>query len=77
MALFRPGRGDYFYTISELTRFGIVTVRMSSLSVCKAVGKCLWEDHVTIHFLKNEEEFKEKAVDMEELKMKRNSKKKQ
>ena len=52
IALYRMGRGDYLYTILELCGCGVATVCNIKLQVSKAIVKNLWEDHVSVHFLK-------------------------
>ena len=67
ICLYRLGRGDYFYTISELVGFGRSTVCGIVNDVAQAIVEILWEEHVSKHFPKDKEQFKEKLFDMEEL----------
>ena len=67
MCLYRLARGDYFYTISELFGCGRSTVCVVVNEVTQAIVEVLWEEHVSKHFPKNEQQLKEKMLDMEEL----------
>ena len=67
MCLIRLGRGNYFYTISELFGCGHSIVRVVVNEVTQAIVKVLWEEHVSKHFPKNQQQFKEKMLHMEEL----------
>ena len=67
ICLYRLGRGDYYYTISEMTGFGLSTVSTIVQEVCEAIVKNLWAECVTHHFPKDEAQFKEKMLDFEEL----------
>ena len=67
ICLYRLGRGDYYYTNSEMTGFGLSTISTIVLEVCEAIVKHLWAGCVTHHFPKDEAEFKEKMLDFEEL----------
>ena len=60
MCLYRLARGDYFYTISELFGCGRSTVCYVVNEVTEAIIEVLWEEHVSKHFPKNEQELKEK-----------------
>ena len=64
---YRLGRGDYFYTISELVGCGRSTVCGIVNDVAQAIVEVLWEEHLSKHFPKDKEQFKEKMFDMEEL----------
>ena len=67
VCLYRLARGDYFYTIAEMTDLGNSTVCGIVSEVTKAIINNLWSDQVLRHFPRNEEEFREKILDMEEL----------
>ena len=67
ICLYRLGRGDYYYTISEMTGFRLSTVSTIVQEVCEAIVKNLWAECVTHHFPKDEAEFKEKMLDFEEV----------
>lgn len=67
ICLYRLARGDYYYTIAEMTGLGVSTVCTIVNEVTKAIVENLWEECVTKHMPKSEEEFKKKMLDMEEL----------
>lgn len=67
ICLYRLARGDYYYTIAEMTGLGVSTVCTIVNEVTKAIVENLWEECVTKHMPKSEEEFKKKMMDMEEL----------
>ena len=67
VCLYRLTRGDYFYTIAEMTGLGNSTVCGIVSEVAKAIINNLWSDQVLRHFPRNEEEFREKILDMEEF----------
>ena len=67
LCLYRLGRGDYFYTISEMTGLGASTVCAIVSEVSSALIECLWEREITAYMPKNEAEFLEKIHDMEQL----------
>ena len=67
VCLYHLARGDYFYTIAEMTGLGNSTVCGIVSEVTKAIVNNLWSDQVTRHFPRNEEEFQEKILDVEEL----------
>ena len=58
ICLYRLGRGDYLFTISEMTGYGVVTVCQILTEVSSAIVKNLWTDSVACHFTKNEETLK-------------------
>ena len=55
ICLYRLGRGDYLFTISEMTGYGVATVCQIVIEVSSAIVKNLWTDSVACHFPKNEE----------------------
>ncbi len=67
ICLYRLGRGDYMYTISEMVGLGRSTVTTIVNEVTSAIVSCLWKECVSVHMPKTENEFKEKLLDMEEL----------
>ena len=68
VCLYRLGRGDYFRcSIAEMTGLGNSRVCGIVSEVTKAIVNNLWSDQVTRRFPRNEEEFREKILDMEEL----------
>ena len=67
VCLYRLGRGDYLYTISELTVLGNSTVCMIVIEVCNEIIKQLWVSAVGKLFPTTENDFKEAIIDMEQL----------
>ena len=65
ICLYRLGRGDYLFTISELTGYGVATCCKIVIEVSNAILKNLWTDSVASHFPTSEEEFKKCMVEME------------
>lgn len=65
--MYRLARGDYYYTISELTGYGESTVCTIVREFCEAIVKNMWEESVNSHFPHDASEFKEKMLDTEEL----------
>ena len=53
VCLYRLGRGDYLYTISELTALGNSTVCMIVIEVCNEIIKQLWVSAVGKPFSHN------------------------
>ena len=64
--LYRFARGDYLYTLSDMSGFGIATIQSIVIEVCEAITRNMWQDAVSIHFPSSEEHMKEKIIDMEE-----------
>ena len=64
--LYRLARGDYYFTIAEMAGIGERTVGYIVNEVTSVIVECLWEDSVTKHMPKSEDEFKSKILDMEE-----------
>ena len=56
VCLYCLARGDYFYTIAEMTGLGNSTVCGIVSEVTKAIVNNLWSYKVTQHFPRNEEE---------------------
>ncbi|XP_044165792.1 protein ANTAGONIST OF LIKE HETEROCHROMATIN PROTEIN 1-like [Acropora millepora] len=67
ICLYRLGRGDYFYTIAEMTGLGVSTVCTVVREVSQAIIDCMWEDSISKHVPRSEAEFKKKIIDMDEL----------
>ena len=67
ICLYRLGRGDYPYTIAEMSGYGVSTIRQVVINVCEVIIKRLWKNSVSCHFPKTEDEFKEKMLDTEQL----------
>ena len=67
ICLYRLARGDYYYTIAEMTGLGVSTVSTIVKEVTEAIVKLMWKDCVTKHMPKTEEEYRVKITDMEEL----------
>ena len=66
ICLYRLGRGDYYYTISEMVGVGVATVCQIVIEVCDAIVKRMWKESVGAHFPKTEDMFREKIIDMDE-----------
>ncbi len=54
--LYRLARGDYLYTISELTGIGESTACEIVIEVRKAIVECFWKEAVTKHFPRTKQE---------------------
>lgn len=67
IALYRLARGDYYYTISEMTGFGVTTVCNITIEVSQAIVKNLWKRTVSDKFPSTLDQFKDSALDMEQL----------
>ena len=67
ICLYRLGRGDYFYTISEMSGLGIYTVSSICQEVRQVLVDHLWNETVSTHMPQKEEEFKRKIPYMEEF----------
>ena len=67
ICLYRLARGDYYYTIAEMTGLGVSSVCTICSEVTRAIVENMWGDCVNKHLPKTPEEFKTKIVDMEEL----------
>ncbi|XP_068675560.1 uncharacterized protein [Montipora foliosa] len=66
ICLYRLGKGDYLYTISEMSGLGVSTVSSICQEVCQVLVDHLWNETVSTHMPQTEEEFKQKILDMEE-----------
>lgn len=67
LCLYRLGRGDYYYTIAEMSGLGVSSVCTIVQEVSQALVDCMWSESISHHMPKSEEDFKSKMVDMEEL----------
>ena len=67
VCLYRLARGDYYYTIAEMTGLGTSTVCGIVSDVTKAIINNLWNEQVDQHFPKDKQQFREKILDMEEM----------
>ena len=67
ICLYRLKRGDYYFTIAEMTGLGVSTVCGVVSEVCGAIVDNLWKDCVQQHFPASEAQYKEKVLDMEQL----------
>ena len=65
-ALYRLSRGDYYYTIAEMTGLGVSTVCTIVNEVTRAIVDNVWDECVGQQLPKSKEQFKKKIVDMEE-----------
>ena len=65
ICLYRLGRGDYLFTISEMTGYGVATVCQIVFEVCAAIVKNLWNDSVSRHFPKDVNSLKNCMIEME------------
>ena len=52
--LYRCGRGDYLYSIAEMTGLGVSTICCIVSEVANAVVETLWESEVTTYMPKSE-----------------------
>lgn len=67
VCLYRLSRGDYYYTIAEMTGLGVSTVSTICNEVTRAIVENMWVDCMSKHMPKTAEDFKEKMLDMEEM----------
>ena len=65
ICLYRMGRGDY--SIAEMVGLARPTVTMIVNEVNHMIVSCLWQEFVSSHMPKTEEEFRSKILDMEEM----------
>ena len=65
--LYRCGRGDYLYSIAEMTGLGVSTICCIVSEVANAVVETLWESEVTTYMPKSEIEFYQKISEMEQM----------
>ena len=67
ICLYRLGRGDYLYTIAEMSGLGVSTVCSIVQEVCQLLVDHLWSESVSCHMPNTQEDFKKKILDMEEF----------
>lgn len=67
IALYRLSRGDYYYTISEMTGFGVATVCNITIEVSEEIVRKMRKETVANKFPSTLDDFKEYVLDMEEL----------
>ena len=65
--MYRLGRGDHLYTISEMSGLGISTVSPICQEVCQVLVNHLWNETVSTHMPQTGEEFKQKILNIEEF----------
>ena len=65
ITLFKLGRGDYNYTIGEMTGYAESTISVIVKEVSNAIVELHWDDAVTKYFPKTEEDFRKALIDME------------
>ena len=64
ICIYKLTRGDYNYTIAEMTGVTESTVCQIVIDVCKAIGETLWEESVESNFPESKEEFQEFMITM-------------
>lgn len=67
ICLYRLSRGDYYYTIAEMTGLGVSTVCTICKEVTRAIIENMWVDSMSKHMPKSEEDSEKKILDMEEI----------
>jgi len=67
ICLYRLGRGDSLYTISEMSGLGVSAVSSICQEVCEVLVDYLWNETVSTHMPQTEEEFKQKILSMKEF----------
>ena len=67
LCLYRLGRGDYLYTIAEMSGLGVSTACSIVHEVCQVLVNHLWDESVSSHMPKTRKDFKKKILDMEEF----------
>ena len=60
--MYRLGRGDYYYTISQMTGFGVSTVSTIVQDVSQAIITSVWLQCITHHFPQDGDQVKEKML---------------
>ena len=66
ICLYRLSRGDYYFTIAEMTGIGEATVCVIVIEVCAAIVQVMWNSEVFSLFPNTEDEYKDSMVAMEE-----------
>ena len=64
ITLYKSRRGEYNYRIEEMTGHTESTINIIVKNVCQAIVELHWEDAVTKHFPKSDEEFCQALIDM-------------
>lgn len=67
ICLYRLGRGDYYYTISEMVARGVSTVNTIVQEVSQVLVEYLWGETISSNMPKCRDDFEKKIIDMEEL----------
>lgn len=67
VCLYRLGRGDYYFTISQLTGLGVSTISEIVSEVTQAIIDFLWDECINNKFPQTQDDFKDKVINMEEL----------
>ena len=67
ICLYTLGRGDFHYTIAEMSGLGVSTVSLIVREVCQVLVDHLCNETLSCHMPKTREDFKRKILDMEEL----------
>ena len=65
MCLYKLARGDYYYTISEMTGIGESTVIRIVDEVCQVIVENMWHESVEKHFPRSKEKILLKMQEME------------
>ena len=65
ICLYKLSRGDYYYTISEMTGIGESTVTNIVNEVCQSIINNLWKDSVEQLFPKTEKDFNDSLHHMD------------
>ena len=56
VCLYRLGRGDYYYTLAELSGLGEATICLIVIDVCQILVNTFWEEEISNLFPQNQEE---------------------
>ena len=65
IALYRLARGDYYYTLAEMSGIGEATICTITQEVCNAIIKNMWREYVHDLFPKTDSQFSEAIAEME------------
>ena len=66
ICLYKLGRGDYHYTIGEMTGIAQSNVCRIVIEVSELIAEVLWEDYVNKYFPKTIEQYETCLMDMDE-----------
>ena len=66
LTLYKLGRGDYLYTIGEMSGLAVPTVCMIVMDTCRAITESLWGEHVTKHFPSSEADIRDAMTQFEQ-----------